>query len=247
MASFDGVRRDWIRLGESDPLWAVLTVPDKRGGRWDVEQFLATGRADVDTAMRWLDRLGLLRRFEQVLDFGCGAGRLSQALAGYADAVVGVDISPPMLEQARRLDGAGRCEFVLNEAPDLRRFDHASFDLIYSELVLQHLPPPVIDGYLAEFLRVLRPGGLAVLQCLTSPLWTVKGVIWRLAPGSLVGLGKRLMLRYPASIRMTSLPPRRLHAVVARHGGEVLDSINHDNHAAHWRSTRYIVRRTSTV
>lgn len=243
--SFDEVRRDWTRLGERDPLWAVSVAPDKRGGRWDVEEFLATGRADVEATMAWLDRLGLRRRWQRVLDFGCGAGRLSQALAEHAEEVVGVDVSAPMLEVARRLDrGGGRCEFVLNDAPDLSRFDDNSFDLVYSELVLQHLPAPLIEAYLAEFMRVLRGGGTAMVQCTTRPLWTVKGVIWRLAPGWLVRLGQRVVLGYPAPMRMTPVSPERVRAVVAAHGGEVVDTAATDDPAAHWRSTRYVVRRT---
>lgn len=241
---FDQLRRDWTKLGEHDPLWAVYVGPDKRGGRWDVEEFLATGRADVGAAMAWLAELGLRRRFQRVLDFGCGAGRLSQALAEHADAVVGVDVSVPMLDTARRLDRTGgTCRFLLNEDPDLRRFGDASFDLVYSELVLQHLPAPIIDGYLAEFMRVLRPDGVAVLHCTTSPLWTIKGAIWRLAPGWLVRLAQRVILRYPAPMRMTAVDPDHLRRVITAHGGELVATRTRDDRAAHWRTTRYVLRR----
>jgi ubiquinone/menaquinone biosynthesis C-methylase UbiE len=162
--SLNDVRRDWTTLGAEDPLWAVLVQPGKRGGRWDVEEFLATGRADVEETVRWLGELDLPTRWERALDFGCGVGRLSQALAAHAEEVVAVDIAPPMLDAARRLDrSGGRIRFVLNDAADLSQFPDGHFDLVYSALVLQHLPRPVIDGYLAEFLRVLRPGGIAVV------------------------------------------------------------------------------------
>jgi len=247
LTDFDDVRRDWTRLGERDPLWAVHVAPDKRGGRWDVEEFLALGRADVAAAMAWLERLGLPTRFDRALDFGCGVGRLSQALTEHAGEVIGVDVAPPMLELARELDPEGRCEFVLNAAPDLRRFADGSFDLVYSELVLQHLPPSTVESYLAEFMRVLRPGGVAVLQCTNSPLWTVKGAIWRLTPGWLVRLGQRVVLRYPAPMRMTAMRPDRVRAVVTRHGGTIVDDVTEDDRAAHWRSTRYAIRREPTI
>lgn len=247
LTDFDDVRRDWIRLGERDPLWAVHVAPDKRGGRWDVEEFFALGRDDVAAAMAWLDRLGLPTRFERVLDFGCGVGRLSQALREHADQVVGVDVAPPMLELARELDHDGRCEFVLNEAPELRRFADTHFDLVYSELVLQHLPARTVESYLAEFMRVLRPGGVAVLQCTSSPLWTVKGAIWRLTPGWLVRLGQRVVLRYPAPMRMTAMGQERVRVVVSRHGGVVVDELTEDDRAAHWRSTRYAIQKEPTI
>jgi ubiquinone/menaquinone biosynthesis C-methylase UbiE len=242
--SFEEVRRDWIRLGEHDPLWAVYVAADKRGGRWDREQFLATGRRDVAAAHQWLSELGLGSRWSRVLDFGCGAGRLSQALADHADEVVGVDVSPPMVAVARELDPAGRCRFVLNETADLACFADGQFDLVYSELVLQHLPAPVIDGYLAEFVRVLRPGGVALLQCTTRPLWTFKGAVWRLVPGRLVRLAQRKLLRYPAPMRMTAYSPARLRTVVSEAGGTVTATRTVDDRATHWRSTRYVISAT---
>jgi SAM-dependent methyltransferase len=242
LSRFDKVSRDWTRLGETDPLWAVHVVPDKRGGRWDPAQFLATGEAVVSGVMAWLDRLGLPTRFHRVLDFGCGAGRLTQALAGRADSVVGVDVAEPMLAVARDLDPAGRCEFVHNDRADLRAFADGEFDLVFSELVLQHLPRPAIDAYLAEFLRVLRSGGLGVLHTTTSPLWTVKGMVWRFAPGWLVRAGQRVLLRYPAPMRMTAVPPARVRAVVEAHGGSIVDTQTYDDRAAHWRCTRYVLR-----
>lgn len=241
---FDQVRRDWTTLGADDPLWAVSVAPDKRGGRWDVDEFLAQGRRDVARAREWLAALGLPTRWERVLDFGCGAGRLSQALAAFSDEVVGVDVSVPMLETARALDRTGgRCRFVLNEAPDLHVFPSGSFDLVYSELVLQHLPWRVIPGYLGEFVRVLRPGAVALVQCTTRPMWTVKGLVWRLAPRPAVRLAQRTLLGYPAPMLMTAVPTARVRAVVGAHGGEVLDTATSREPATHWVSTRYVIRK----
>ena len=38
------LRRQWNGMGQEDPLWAILTVPSKAGGRWKVEEFFATSR-----------------------------------------------------------------------------------------------------------------------------------------------------------------------------------------------------------
>jgi SAM-dependent methyltransferase len=243
--SFDEVRRDWVRLGEQDPLWAVYVAADKRGGRWDPSAFLATGRTAVADAVAWLSSLGVGPRWGRVLDFGCGAGRLTQALAAHADEVVGVDVSPPMLAAARRLAPPENCRFVLNESSDLSVFEDGRFDLVYSELVLQHLPPRVIEAYLREFVRVLAPGGVALLQCTTRPLWTIKGAVWRLVPGPLVRLGQRRLLGYPAPMRMTRFRPSRLAEVVRSAGGAVLATATVDDRSTHWRSTRYVVRASS--
>jgi ubiquinone/menaquinone biosynthesis C-methylase UbiE len=240
--TFEQVSKDWTRLGAEDPLWAVSVAPDKRGGRWDAEEFLATGRKDVAATMTWLRSLGLPRHWRNALDFGCGAGRLSQALTAHADTVTGVDVSAPMLDVARKLDPDGRCRFILNRQPDLSVFNDGEFDLIYSDLVLQHLPRNLIERYLAEFVRVLEPGGIAVLSCTTSPLWTVKGMIWRFVPGTLVRYAQQRILRYPAPMRMTAMPRRRVHTVLARHLAEIVAEASTDDRAAHWRSTRYVIR-----
>ncbi|HZN77596.1 MAG TPA: class I SAM-dependent methyltransferase [Micromonosporaceae bacterium] len=240
----DEVRRDWTKLGAEDPLWAVLVAPDKRGGHWAVDEFLATGRADVDEMIGWLTGLGLPVRWERALDFGCGVGRLSQALAGHADEVVGVDIASSMLDTARRLDRSdGVCRYVLNDSPDLGQFPDGHFDLVYTALVLQHLPRPAIDRYLAEFLRVLRPGGTAVVQVPTRPLWTVRGVIWRFAPYRLIAWGQRRVLGYPAPMRMTGVPDRAVTALVTAHGGEIVDRRDDLPYTPDWQCTRYVLRR----
>jgi ubiquinone/menaquinone biosynthesis C-methylase UbiE len=241
--SFEEVRRNWTRLGEQDPLWAVHVAPDKRGGKWDIDQVLDLGRKDVAIARKWLAQLDLPTTWKRALDFGCGAGRLSQALAEHAEEVTGVDVSEPMLETARKLDHTGRCKFVHNDEPNLSQFEDDHFDLVYSELVLQHLPPALIDTYLTEFMRVLNSGGVAVLQCTTRPLWTLKGALWRFAPYRLVALGQRIILRYPAPMRMTALAPNHLRSIVEAHGGQVVDSVTEDVPETHWQSTRYVVRK----
>ena len=241
----EDTRRDWTRLGAEDPLWAVLTMPGKRGGRWDVEEFLATGRTDVAYTLRWLAELGLPHHFERVLDFGCGVGRLSQALAHHADEVIGVDIAAPMLDRARELDRSqGRCRYVLNEAADLSQFPAGFVDLVYCALVLQHLPRPAIDRYLAEFIRVLRPGGVAVIQLATRPLWTVKGTIWRIVPFRLIGWGQRRLLGYPAAMRMTPVPDGDVAALARRHGAEIVARSMDPTYTEDWHNTRFVLRRT---
>ena len=53
-----GLRRHWNEFGRSDPLWAILTAPDKKGNRWSVDEFLQTGRDEIAA----LDRLSRCAR-----------------------------------------------------------------------------------------------------------------------------------------------------------------------------------------
>lgn len=157
---------DWDELGSTDPLWAILSDPTKTNGRWDVDEFLATGRAEVDAVLTRARGLGLPIMPGRALDFGCGVGRVTRALAPHFRECVGVDISSTMIERAVKLNqDVPNTVFRLNRADDLRAFPDGHFDLIYSSLVLQHVPERrLIVGYLAEFARLLSPGGLLVFQ-----------------------------------------------------------------------------------
>ena len=96
--------RDWDDLALVDPYWAVLAAEGKRDGGWGLDEFFATGEADVEQILATADQLGRPARRERALDFGCGVGRLTRALARRFDEAVGVDVSARMLEQARRLN-----------------------------------------------------------------------------------------------------------------------------------------------
>ncbi len=162
----DELRERWDRLAADDPLWAVLTDPAKRGQRWDPAEFFATGREEIASVMRTAESLGYPAERSRALDFGCGVGRLTQALAGSFGRVTGVDVSPAMLELARQFNTQGeRCEYILNTADNLRRFSDSSFDLIYCRNVLQHSGAARhARSYVREFARVLRPSGLGLFQ-----------------------------------------------------------------------------------
>jgi SAM-dependent methyltransferase len=242
--TLDGVRQDWTRLGAEDPLWAVYVAPGTRGGKWDVEEFLATGRREVDAALAEAAALGLRPGGGRALDFGCGVGRLSAALARHVDEVIGVDIAPTMLEQARRLDrSGGRCRFVLNTTPDLAFLDDGSVDLVYSSLVLQHLPPGYARRYLAEFARVLAPGGVAVFQVVTGRTRTVKGLVSAVLPWPVQSWVQRRLFGYPAGMRMTPVAARDVDAVFAGTGVTVAGAVEDPSYGGHWRCVRFFAGR----
>jgi SAM-dependent methyltransferase len=163
--TFRALARNWEALGDTDPLFGVLSDPAKYGGKWDVDEFFASGRAHVQKLWRTLDDARATCARGACLDFGCGVGRLTFALAESFARTVGVDVARPMIAAARRYqrphDG---CEFVVNDAPDLKQFPNATFDLVHSCLALQHIPAEVSLQYIREFFRVCRPGGLIVFQ-----------------------------------------------------------------------------------
>ena len=164
------LQQNWDEFGKTDPLWAILTEADRKGGQWDLEEFFASGRQDIARVMEQAEVLGYPARRESALDFGCGVGRLTQALCPWFERCCGVDIAPSMIDLARQYNTYGnRCQYFLNACGDLRIFADASFDLVYSRIVLQHMEPRYSTAYIREFVRVLRTGGLVVFQIPARP------------------------------------------------------------------------------
>lgn len=157
--------RDWDDLALVDPFWAVLAADDKRGGGWDPTEFFATGEADIEQMLATAAQLERPALRERALDFGCGVGRLTRALAGRFAETIGVDVSERMLEHARRLNAdKPNLTFANGERPP-----SDPFDLVVANLVLQHLPSKALARvYIARLIEAARSDGLVVFQLPTK-------------------------------------------------------------------------------
>lgn len=166
MPELDTIREGWDQAAREDAMFNIVTLPEKANGGWTPDEFFEHGRAEIDPMMR---RVGwLLKRKGRALDFGCGVGRLTQALAFHFKRVDGVDISPEMVDRARSMNRhPGRVEYHRNT--DRLPFRAGTFDLVYSRIVLQHMPAEFQRDYVREFLRVLKQDGLAVFQIPDGP------------------------------------------------------------------------------
>jgi SAM-dependent methyltransferase len=162
MSKLSSLERDWETLAQRDALCAILTDETKSGGKWDVTQFMATGDAEIEIVLQHLKSLGLQPDpGATVLDFGCGVGRLTQALARRFPSCVGIDISQEMITQANALNRYGHCRYAVSTTPQLPVAD-GSCSFVYSNLVLQHMARRLAANYLREFMRVLAPRGVLV-------------------------------------------------------------------------------------
>ena len=101
-----------------------------------------------------------------MLELGCGAGRMTASFAKRRATVFAFDISTEMLEKARRIhEGTKNIEWQLSNGEDLKPVTSGALDFVFSYLVLQHLPSEtLVEHYVAEMFRVLRPGGTALFQ-----------------------------------------------------------------------------------
>jgi SAM-dependent methyltransferase len=159
------VAHTWEALARNDPLWAVLSEPDKRGRKWDLQAFLATGEEFIDTVLGRATSVGIRPGHGLAVDFGCGVGRLSRALSYRFDKVIGIDVSETMVRIAGELnEDRPNLSFVLNERDDLRCLSSASVDVACSHITLQHMKPALAERYIGELFRITRPGGLVFFQ-----------------------------------------------------------------------------------
>jgi SAM-dependent methyltransferase len=103
---------------------------------------------------------GLVGRAGIVADVGCGTGATSRMLTDFGLDVVGIDLSANMLAEARRRNPGLRFQVGSMTAMD---FDDGHFDGVCAWYSVIHIPDEELPHVLAEFHRVLRPGGWALL------------------------------------------------------------------------------------
>lgn len=233
---------EWERYGRANPFFGVCNEPQFRGERLDADasrEFWASGEAHVDAVAAMVEQVaGKPFAPRRALDFGCGVGRLMAPIGRRAESVVGVDISPAMLDLAR-----ARCaevdvrdaSFVLSDAT-LSRVE-GRFDFVHSFIVFQHVPPRLGYGLLDAILARLEPGGAAALHftyARRAPL--LRKLVHRLRRGSrLVNMAVNVIqgapLRFPM-MPMYEYDRARLLATI--HGIGAREILQHEtDHGGH--------------
>jgi len=161
----DKMRRDWDERARENALHYV----DNSRAVWTCEEFFAAGQECI------LEQIltdpgnifqGRDPKTFRMIEIGCGAGRLTNALAGVFGEVHGVDVSGEMLAQARTmLAGHGNVYLYQNNGFDLAVLPRHSYDFAFTLVVFQHIPSyAVIENYVREVNRLLRPGALFKFQ-----------------------------------------------------------------------------------
>jgi len=176
------MRRDWNRRARENARHYVVTGQNQ----WSDEEFYRSGQVTLEEeVLNDLTNIcqGKDPKDIRVLEIGCGAGRVTRAFAGFFGEVWAVDISREMVRQAREAcAGFSNAHVVQNNGKDLRAVSSPwrvrlglaqllQFDFAFSFMVFQHIPSrQIIENYVREVHRLLRPGGLFKFQVQGSPL-----------------------------------------------------------------------------
>ncbi len=151
------MKGDWNRRALERPQKYIAGFHDA-----SEEEFRESGRRDVSIFFGGIEEL--LAADRDVVDIGCGIGRMDEFVAPRVRSLTGVDVSGEMVARARaRLAHLANARFVEGDGTSLPLPD-ASADLVFSHVVFQHVPRRYVPCYFAEAYRVLRLGGDFVFQ-----------------------------------------------------------------------------------
>ena len=159
----------WRRWGLKEPFFAVLTDPRYRRENLNaelLEEFFETGRHHALHVLHKCRELaGADFRPSRALDFGCGVGRVTIALALNIESVTGLDVSPAMLNEARVAadrHGVRNIEWLVSD--DALSAVAGHFDLIHSCITFQHIEVHRGRILFARLVGLLSPGGVGAIH-----------------------------------------------------------------------------------
>lgn len=231
MAYIDKLKDSWDRLGEYNALWAVLS--DQKN--WNEKDFFATGRKEIAEVLAVLKAEKVKLNLGQAMDFGCGVGRLSQALGKYFEKVIGVDIANSMITKAKQLNKRKNVSFRHITSGDLAAFKKASFDFVFTDIVFQHMRNEFTLKYLREMHRILKKNGVLVFQLPSEPAKTWKGFL-------IYALPDRVLTYLRKGMEMHPIQKSDLLEYLRKTGFEII-TVKKDANHKHWQAYFYYVRK----
>lgn len=159
------MRADWDERARENARYYVNTASKD----WTDDAFFESGERTV--AEEILTDMGnicqaMAPSSMRVLEIGCGAGRVTRALARLFGEVHAVDVSGEMIKLAgQSLAGCPNAFVYQNNGQDLSVIPNLEFDFVFSSIVFQHIPSKaIIESYVREVARLLRPGALFKFQ-----------------------------------------------------------------------------------
>lgn len=168
---FERTQSEWKRFGEKEPYWSVVTHDEFKTENIDqkgLKKFYMQGLPQTARIVSTVVRNDMVKDIEalknlEILEIGCGCGRVTKHLAGYFRKVVAADISCGNLGIARQSISNSNVEFhLVTGMNDYDRMPQS--DVVYSYLVLQHNCPPVIEYMIESMMRCVKKQGIVIFQ-----------------------------------------------------------------------------------
>ena len=149
-----------------------------------------------------------------------------------------------MIAQAQKVNRfPGRVTYHLNDHNDLSLFPSSRYDFLISVIVLQHMPAALQRNYIGEFLRLLKPGGMAFFQAVHTCGWR------KLIPDSAADFYRRLKYKNrPATyIPHYAIPVEDVRAIIRRAGCTVVkyECVPYTSRPNRWRSDSFWVKKAA--
>ena len=242
---FDHIQSTWRSLGETQPLWSVLSLDEYRGEEEAAtDAFYASGSTTTLQLLHTLKRNGIdLDSLHTCLEFGCGLGRVTNWLSEHFNQVYAYDISSSHLAQAKDLQSEKHrnIEWLqLHVLDDLNNLKPA--DLIYSIIVLQHNPPPLIGRTIEALLKTLNKGGVAVFQVPTYRMG------YQFDTDQYLNGNDQDLNDYGDDIEMHFFPQREVFEIVRREQCVILEVLEdaHIGFHYHDRSNTFVVLKPAS-
>ncbi len=161
--------REWEKFGRLDPYYGVFT--DDKYRRTNLteqtkQEFFESGREHVAHVLETIrEKVDSRFSIRSALDFGCGVGRITIPLAGFARSIVGVDVSESMLIEARRnCSSSGVTNAAFARSDDRLSLVPGRYNFIHSSVVFQHIPVRRGAKIFAGLLDRLEDGGIGVVH-----------------------------------------------------------------------------------
>lgn len=244
--------RNWETLGKKVPLRAILNDKDKNNTTWDFAEFMETGRSEIKKLLEYISTQKKNISYGRALDFGCGAGRLTQAIAPHFKETHGVDAASSMITLANQHNAyRPSCTYHVNKENNLSLFKDNYFDFIYSNITLQHMEPTYAENYIREFIRTLKKDGVLVFQ-IPSELKSIatkqttsthKEFVKKVIPTTLMNLYYRVKHMKNGFIDMFGIKKNTVIQILNESGGRLIHVSENNNAGANWTSYSYLVTK----
>jgi ubiquinone/menaquinone biosynthesis C-methylase UbiE len=235
----------WEFLGKDDPFWGVLTNPKKKNNLWGKSEFYETGSKDITILLRELRDNNSISYIKNVLDFGCGVGRLTKHISPNFTNIVAIDISKGMLLNATRNNKVLKNTlFIQCSYEGIPFIKKNTIDLIVSIITFQHIHEQIQLEYLKDFSRILNKNGLIYIQLVHGFKKNIKGFLLKTLGNRGLSIFHKLKYKLNYPMKIYIFEENIFKKAIAENNIEIIKRTNSNATGSAFRSYTYLLRVT---